>query len=709
VEPRPITPAGAALAGAARGAALGLAPFLLAGARLLAPVSGEEGRIAAVIAGALGREIARTELRLLAVTIAAGAALGAVAGLAAAALRPRGRRAGRIALEVAIVLAGYGLLLARAVVRAPGLYDAALYAPGGITAAAMAFITHRVPARALDAALALPLAGLLAHAARRRPRVGVPASLATAAGLALAFARAAPPLATPRAEGPPNVLILAVESLRPDHTSLMGYGRETTPHLEALGREAAVFEQAYVPIARTLPSWGVILSGTYPHTSGLRHMFPRAPSRTLRVPTLPRLFAARGYRTAVVSDYAGEMFNLVDFGFERVIAPPCFSLDVLMERRLLAEHGYLLPFLENGAGRRLFPALGFLLENSDPFRLADEALRAIRAADGAPFFVTVFFSTTHLPYAAPDPYYRIFTDAGYRGPHRYGHAVREASQLGETNRRPPEADVAQIVGLYDGAVRAVDDAIGEVLAALERTGLASRTIVVVLADHGENLYEEDAGIGHGQHFRADDAANRIPLMVRAPGGRFAPGRRRALVRSLDLAPTLCDSRRDRAAADLRGDEPPAAPRGRGRGPGARALRRDRDLGRGLARGRPGRRAVSRAHPPPPRRGRAGERDRPRRALGGRRRRGEDAHAARAALEARLRAARARRALRALRPRPRSLVPARSRGRGAGGARGGAGAARGVDARGPRHGLRSRRAPPASIRALSASRGRLPAA
>jgi arylsulfatase A-like enzyme len=169
---------------------------------------------------------------------------------------------------------------------------------------------------------------------------------------------------------------------------------------------------------------------------------------------------------------------------------------------------------------------------ADPALLADDAVRTMRRLRGrGPFFLVVFFSTAHFPYAAPSPYYERFTDRAYRGRFKYHKPV------GLGREAPPDArDEQQVRALYDGAVLAIDDAAHSILDAMAREGLAKDTIVVVTADHGETLYDHGHGQGHGDSLLGDEGTH-VPLVVVDPR-RAGARRERAIVRDVDLAPTL---------------------------------------------------------------------------------------------------------------------------------------------------------------------------
>jgi len=371
----------------------------------------------------------------------------------------------------------------------------------------------------------------------RRPRLvrrRVPA-LAGVAGLVLVglvvyFAAGGRPHASDGGARRPNVLILADDSLRPDHMGAHGYPRDTTPNLDAFAAQAVDFTDAYVPVARTFPSWATILTGRWPHEHGIRHMFPLPEHRLQGQPTLPRLFAAAGYRTAVVADYAGDIFSRLDAGFETVQAPR-FNVDALIWQRCLQLQPSLLPYLQNPLGRALFPDLRGLVEYPRTERTMDELMDVIDDDDGRPFFVVAFFSSSHFPFAAPDPFYRQFTAPDYEGSSVY---MRFRSPYESTQALAAESEHLQ--DLFDGTLRYFDHHAGRLFRHLAESGRADDTVVVVTADHGE-LLGEYGTIGHGDHLRGREA-HRVPLLVRAPG--LVPRRVEALVRSVDLAPTLAN-------------------------------------------------------------------------------------------------------------------------------------------------------------------------
>ncbi len=334
----------------------------------------------------------------------------------------------------------------------------------------------------------------------------------------------------PRRVGPPNLLLIAADSLRPDRIDA-----RRAPHLFALSKQGAYFERATTTLPRTFPAWVSILTGQLPQHHGIRHMFPSWEARQHRFETVAGQLAERGYVTGVVGDFAADIFRRIELGYQ-TIDTPTFSMRELLWEQLLGQNLALLPWLRGDAMRELVPAISEMHVATDPDVVTKRALRQIDAARGRPFFVTVFYSTPHFPYAASGEMQRRFRRLGYDGSFRYKKADTLLAETALT-----EEDRLQVRALYDAAVAETDRSIGELLSGLAGRDLAEHTWVVVTADHGEQLYEYGRSQGHGDHLLGTEVL-RVPLIVHPPrGGTGGRGQRIPEVVSLiDLAPTLLD-------------------------------------------------------------------------------------------------------------------------------------------------------------------------
>lgn len=486
-------------------------------------------------------EVVDAALLSLSTAVALGLALGIGAGLVLdlcdrLAGRPRRPPAALAWPSLGLVASAHALLWLHDVARHPQAYAPGLYASGGARALLQVVVCDWLgPTGVVLLAVAATLAFFgrpVAQAVRKRrtAALAVAGVAATAVVLAVLAPRLPDGLGSREAHAAgarPNVLVIAADSLRADRLE-----PRVAPELSRLASKGTVFERAYVSLPRTFPSWVSILSGKDPHHHGIRHMFPRRAPRSVDVGTIPRRFASAGYHTAVVSDFAGDIFRRYDFGFAKTVTPT-FNVRELVRETVIGGQSPILPLLRSRPARRVLPTLRELHDTTDARALSADALAQIDAAGGKPFFVVAFYSTTHFPYSAPAPHWSRFLDRGYRGPYRYGKSPAIFSE-----HAPGEADVKAVRALYDGAVSAVDEAAGELLSGLARRGLLANTIVVLTADHGECLYEPGRGQGHGDHLFGDEAS-RVPLVVVDPR-RQGGHRVSSVVRSVDLAPSLCE-------------------------------------------------------------------------------------------------------------------------------------------------------------------------
>lgn len=380
--------------------------------------------------------------------------------------------------------------------------------------------------------------------------------------------------ATPAATQAPNILIIASDSLRGDRLGYSGYRPErrdgeaaagVSPRIDAWAEKAVRFDRCYTPIASTLESALSVMTSSYPHDHGIRHMYPRreqVEATTAAVEPIAEVLARRGYDTAAIGDWCAGYYEMMPMGFRDVSVSSFDSFRIYMSQAVIMAHFVVPLYFDNALGYRMFPQIGSFAQFVTPDvvtrRVEDKLAR--QAASGRPFFWHVFYSCNHLPYASSDPYYRMFTDPGYQGKNRtkVDFDINEfVSGTGLENKLQalPDEEIRQIRGLYDGCTRQFDDCFGRILEALKRHGLAENTIVVMTSDHGDDLYEPGVTLTHGLGFNGGDPCSHIPLAISGPG--IAGATRGEQVRSIDIAPTLLE---------LAGVEPPAAWKGRSLAP-----------------------------------------------------------------------------------------------------------------------------------------------
>jgi len=318
-----------------------------------------------------------------------------------------------------------------------------------------------------------------------------------------------PELHSPRRRSPrPNILLVSLDTVRPDHLSLYGYDRATTPRLDRWAAGATVFEQVITTAPWTLPAHLSMLTGLDAFHHGVNHR-TRVPAE---MELLPELLAAAGYRTAAVT--GGGYLD------------PGFGL----------HQGF--------ASYRYYPERAGEAELEHSLRTA---LAWLRAGPREPWFLFFHTYEPHYPYHArqpfldrlaggstpPDPADLSYVSTGLDADHGFQLSKRWRLRHGSgPERELTAAERSGLIDLYDSGLAYTDEHVARVIEAAEGAG---ETIVAVTSDHGEALGE----LGLAGHAYLQDFNALVPLVVKVPR-RKTPPRVSSQVRITDLAPTLLE-------------------------------------------------------------------------------------------------------------------------------------------------------------------------
>ncbi|HEU5058111.1 MAG TPA: sulfatase-like hydrolase/transferase [Kofleriaceae bacterium] len=279
------------------------------------------------------------------------------------------------------------------------------------------------------------------------------------------------PVPSARPPNRQNVLLVTIDAVRADHTSAYGYRRKTTPSLERLAARGTRFEWAITPSPTTRRAIPALLTGRYASTLAFEESKEVWP---------PRLVRRR-------HELLGQSFARAGYHTAAILC--CTTM---FDRTAGVVEG--IAEVDASAARIKQHSAEHMTTRAEAFLAAQTGER--------PFFLWMHYIDPHNPYDQP---------AG-------------GADFGD---RP--------IDRYDAEIRLVDDRLGRLLDALDRTGLAARTVVAVASDHGDEFFEHGNEF-HGRSLYAELA--RVPLVIAVPGGAARTAAQP--VSLVDLGPTLLD-------------------------------------------------------------------------------------------------------------------------------------------------------------------------
>lgn len=336
----------------------------------------------------------------------------------------------------------------------------------------------------------------------------------------------------------PNVLFIMVDDLRP---ALGCYGDKFahTPNIDALAKTGILFRRAYCQQAVCAPSRTSILTGLRPDATQIWGLKKPFRETSPNVVTMPQHFRNNGYVTAQI----GKIFHDPATHQDSASWSGPVLYNVTGNKK---GHKYLLN--ENLTAGKGASTERQVVEDSAYIdgKVAEASIQVLRQIAKQPFFLAVGFRRPHLPFTAPDQYWRLFDKTHFpippnaRPAHAPDIAFHNSQELRGYRDIPQEEPISEQLAKhlwqgYYAAVSYTDAQIGKVLAELDRLRLRQNTIVVLLADHGYHLGEQD------QWAKSTNFENavRVPLIISVPGLGISASSQ-AIVELLDLYPTLSE-------------------------------------------------------------------------------------------------------------------------------------------------------------------------
>jgi choline-sulfatase len=331
-----------------------------------------------------------------------------------------------------------------------------------------------------------------------------------------------------------RILYLDLDTLRPDHLGCYGYHRNTSPHIDRMAREGIRFDNYYTSDAPCLPSRAAMMTGQFGiHNGVINHggtcadRPPDGPNRKFR-----DSMASGGSFVNVLRDKKLHTCYIGGFG-ERHSAYWYYAgfheiHDTAMGGMESAEHvtPHVLEWIERNASKDDWYLHVNYWDPHTPYRAPENFGNPFKN-DQLPQWLTEEVRREHWKHPGPHGAQDIAMYSNRKDP----KFPRHPGDL-------PDMDaVRQMVDGYDCGVRYMDDHIGQLFNALEARGVMKDLVVIISADHGENMGE--LGI-YGEHATADHVTCRIPMIVRWPGKVKAGSADSGLRCNLDLLPTMAE-------------------------------------------------------------------------------------------------------------------------------------------------------------------------
>ncbi|MDD9268617.1 sulfatase-like hydrolase/transferase [Paenibacillus sp. GCM10023248] len=356
--------------------------------------------------------------------------------------------------------------------------------------------------------------------------------------------------------GKPNILIFMTDQqqagvIAPNHPCQM-------PNVRTLAENGLTFTNVYTTMTHCCPSRASFMTGKYPSQHGIHNNVcnPAALRRGLYpgVTTFSEGLKSAGYQLY----YSGKWHisaeeNPVDRGWEELFVTA--GMDVVMGTTIAGwqEKEYIDQNEPRQQGEIVRPGWGNYklygtstveYEKTRDYQVVKRAVEQLEKLneDDTPWCMYVGVTGPHDPFQIPDKYARLYNPTEIPLPPNYYDSLRNKPGIYRRMRKIWDQlsveEVTESIAYYWGYCTMIDDLLGEVLEALNRTGQADDTLVVFLSDHGEN-----AG-AHGLYLKGVspfEETYRLPCVLRWPNGITQPGREiDALTSIMDFAPTFLD-------------------------------------------------------------------------------------------------------------------------------------------------------------------------
>jgi arylsulfatase A-like enzyme len=326
----------------------------------------------------------------------------------------------------------------------------------------------------------------------------------------------------------PNIILMVIDALRPDHLPAYGYHRDVSPTIDAIAAEGVVFERAIAAAPWTQPSIASLFCGKYPGVH-----------RVLDYNLADRMRRGKASRIAVFDD---SFITLAEVLQENGYATAGFTAIPL----LLRSYGYAQGFDHYvDVEARADKAKG---QKQTADMLHRDAIEWLKQRDREkPFFMYFQYADVHGSYYARDEFVRPLMEQVEAMPNKHKLTSAEKNRMGYIAKTTAGKIAEQYKhlsdyrefwsALYDAGIREMDYHIATLVERLKQMNLWDDTYVIITADHGEELCEHGR-FSHGVSLYHTELS--VPLILRWPGVLPAGERVGGTAQLIDLMPTLIE-------------------------------------------------------------------------------------------------------------------------------------------------------------------------